>query len=250
MRSTRFSILCASALLLAATPGDAAAQRRGRPSGGPWRTPAFTIEAYTGFATFSRFLEEHVLTGNNVFPLGQRSVKADVAYTLGGALGAWIWDGTAVRIGYTWATTDFDYEDTSGLDRDLLDRDGLNNLNTHIIGLEVLQLVLDPRSRVTPYILAGINGEFWVLGNRKRNDAIVTTDGSQFRWGGSAGIGLQVNASRPLAIRIEAARYILGNPFRGRTAFRPETGLVFDKPDNVTMPRYTLGLVYTFMRGR
>lgn len=249
MRSTLTRTAGAIGILLVLTPEPGTAQNRGR-SGEPWRTPAFTIEAYTGFSTFSRFMEEHVLTGNSLFPVGQRSVKADVAYVLGGALGAWIWEGTAVRIGYTWATTEFDYEDTSGLDRDLLDRDGLNNLNAHIIGLEVIQLVLDPKRRITPYLVAGINGEFWILGDRERNDAILATDASQFRWGGTAGIGVQIRASRPLAFRLEASRYILGNPFRGNSAFRPQSGFIFDKPDSVTMPRYTLGLIYTFVRGR
>ncbi len=235
-----------ASLLLAAVPNNATAQRRGREPA--WRTPAFTIEVYTGFSTFSRFIEQDVLPdGNTLPPIGERSLNADVAFVLGGSLGAWIWDGTAARIGYTWATTDFEYRDSSGRDRELLDLDDLNDLNTHIISLEVIQLILDPRRRIAPYLLAGINGEFWVLGDRERADAILTTNGSQFRWGGSGGIGLQIRASRPLAFRLEASRFILGSPFRGRTAFRPAFGLTFDKPDNVTMPRYTLGLVYTFM---
>lgn len=238
----------AALLLAATTPQEAAAQRRGRNT--TTRLPAFTIEAYTGFSTFSRFIEQDVLMGNQLPPIGQRSLNADVAFVLGGAIGAWLWDGTAARLGYTWATTEYKYEDSSGLDRSLLDLDDLNDLNTHIISLEVIQMILDPRRRVTPYILGGLNGEFWVLGDRERDDAILTTDGSQFRWGGSAGFGLQIRASQPLAIRLEANRFILGSPFRGRTAFHPAFGLTFDKPDNVTMPRYTLGLVYTFLRRR
>jgi hypothetical protein len=234
-------------LLLLTIPRYAAAQRRGGPGG--TRTPAFTIEAYTGFSTFSRFIEQDVLPRNTLPPIGQRSLNANVAYVLGGALGAWLWDGTAARLGYTWATTDFEYRDSSGLDRDLLDSGELNDLNTHIISLEFIQLLFGSR-RLSPYLLAGINGEFWVLGDREQSDAILTTDGSQFRWGGSGGVGLQYRVSRPLSFRLEASRFILGSPFRGQTAFRPAFGLTFDKPDNVTMPRYTLGLVYTFVRRR
>lgn len=235
-------------LLLMAAPNDAAAQRPGRTA--PTRLPAFTIEAYTGFSTFSRFIEQDVLNNNQLPPIGQRSLNANTAFVLGGALGAWLWDGTAARLGYTWATTDFEYRDSSGLDRSLLDKDDLNDLNTHIISLEVLQMILDPRRRLVPYILAGINGEFWVLGDSEQADAILTTDGSQFRWGANGGVGLQFRASQPLAIRLEANSFRLGSPFRGRTAFHPAEGLTFDKPDNVTMPRYTLGLVYTFLRRR
>jgi hypothetical protein len=238
-----------ASLLLLATTDNATAQRGGRPPA--TRFPAFTIEAYTGFSTFSRFIEQDVLPANNTLPpIGERSLNADVAFVLGGAIGAWIWDGTAARLGYTWATTEFKFRDSSGLDRDLLDLDDLNDLNTHIISLEFIQLLLNPRRRFTPYLLAGINGEFWVLGDQERSDAIRTTTGSQFRWGGSAGIGLQYRASRPLALRLEATSYRLGSPFRGKSAFIPTTGLTFDKPDNITMPRYTLGVVYTFLRRR
>jgi hypothetical protein len=234
---------------LATITATAAAQRPGRQRS--QRLPAFTIEAYTGFSTFSRFIEQDVLRGGNQLPpIGARSLNANVAYVLGGALGAWIWDGTAARLGYTWATTEFKYRDSSGTDSHLLDRDDLNDLNAHIISLEFIQILLDPRSRVTPYLLAGLNGEFWVLGSPERGDAIQTTNGSQFRWGAAAGFGLQFRASRPLVIRLEATSYRLGSPFRGRTAFTPEAGLTFDKPDNVVMPRYTLGLLYTFWRGR
>jgi hypothetical protein len=248
MTSSAWWIIGVAGLLVAAHPHDAAAQRGGRPTN--TRLPAFTIEAYAGFSTVSRFIEQDVLRGNQLPPLGQRSLNANTAFVLGGSLGAWLWDGTAARLGYTWATTDFEYRDSSGLDRTLLDVDDLNDLNTHIISIEVIQMVLDPRRRIVPYILAGLNGEFWVLGDPERNDAILTTDGSQFRWGSSAGIGLQFRVSQPFAIRLEADRFILGSPFRGRTAFHPALGLTFDKPDDVTMPRYTLGLVYTFLRRR
>jgi len=232
-------------LLVIAASSDLAAQRRPRPL---YTRPAFTIEIYTGFSTFSRFIEQHVLIDDDELPpLGERSLKADVAYILGGSLGAWIRDGTAVRLGYTWATTEFDYDDTSGLDRSLLDLDDLNSLNTHIISLEVVQLIFGTR-RLSPYIIAGINGEFWVLGDRNRTDAILTTDGSQFRWGANGGVGLQYRASSRVALRIEANSFLLGSPFRGRTAFRPASGLTFDKPDDISMPRYTLGLIYSFQR--
>jgi hypothetical protein len=236
-------------LLLFAVPNDSVAQRRGgTPSP---RLPAFTLEAYTGFSTFSRFIEQDVLpNGDMLPPIGERSLNANVAFVLGGALGAWIWDGTGVRLGYTWATTEFKYRDSSGLDRDLLDSGGLNDLNAHIISLEITQLLLSPRKRISPYLLAGINGEFWVLGDQEEADAIRTTTGSQFRWGKSAGVGLQFRASRPLAIRLEADGFSLGSPFRGKSAFIPESGLTFDKPDDIVMPRYTLGLIYTFLRHR
>lgn len=237
-----------AALLMIAGTSDLAAQKEPRSQ---FTRPAFTIEIYTGFSTFSRFIEQHVLRNEDdeLPPIGQRSLKADVAYVLGGALGAWIWDGTAVRLGYTWATTEFDYEDSSGLDRSLLDLDDLNSLNTHIISLEVIQIILGTR-RLSPYLLAGVNGEFWVLGDRNRGDAILTTNGSQFRWGANGGVGLQYRVSTPLYIRLEANSFILGSPFRGRTAFRPAEGLTFDKPDNISMPRYTLGFVYSFQRRR
>lgn len=246
MTSISRTVALAVLLVLAGT-SHLAAQRRPRHR---VTRPAFTIEAYTGFSTFSRFIEQHVLMDDDELPpIGDRSLKADVAYILGGALGAWIRDGTAVRLGYTWATTEFDYEDSSGLDRSLLDLDDLNSLNTHIISLEVIQLIYVGK-RLSPYLLAGINGEFWVLGDRDRTDAILTTDGSQFRWGANGGVGLQYRASTRLALRLEANSFILGSPFRGRTAFRPAEGLTFDKPDDVNMPRYTIGIIYSFQRRR
>lgn len=241
---SRMAVAALAAAFLITGAGSLAAQDGSDHSG-----TAFTLEAYTGFSTFSRFIEQHVLIDNEELPpIGERALKADVAYVLGGALGISLWGWTNVRLGYTWATTEFDYEDSSGFDRELLDIDDINSLNAHIISLEIVQLILGSR-RLSPYLLAGINGEFWVLGDPNLFDAI-NTDGSRFRWGANAGIGLQYRASDPLAIRLEANSFVLGSPFRGRAAFWPTEGLTFDKPDNIRMPRYTLGLVYTFRRGR
>jgi len=250
MRSASLTLLALIGLLLSVSE-NGIAQRRGRRPPPPLdHFPAFTIEMHTGVSTFSKFLEADVLYPNNPLPRGQRSVKADPAFILGGALGAWLWEGVGFRAAYTWAHTELDYKDTSGLDSDLLDRDGLNSLNAHLIGLEVVKTVFEHRRSVNPYLVAGINGEFWVLGRPKRSDAITTTKKTLFRWGGSAGMGIQFRPSRRFVIRLEAARYALGNPFEGKKAFRPESGRSFDKPDVVTMPRYTIGLHYTFIRRR
>lgn len=264
----RFSIgsttAAAIAIALGLAPGDADAQwKRGR--NGDDGRPKYTAEIYAGFANFGRFLEQHALIEGafDLAFLGQRELTADNAFALGGSIGIWPLEKTSVRLGYTWAKSEFKYEDDTGLDFDILDRDDLADINVHVFSLELLQYFLPLTRRLNAYVLAGINGAFWVLGDETRiiiiadDDVLFRSDlpngvagDNQFRWGASAGLGLQYRINERFSVRLEADGFALGNPFDGDDSFVPATGLTFDEPDRVTMGRYTLGLTYSFPRRR
>jgi hypothetical protein len=215
--------------------------------------PRFFIEAGGGAALFGRFLEQEQ---GRFTP--ERELTASTSGVVRAALGVRPWAKSAVRLAFAWAPTEFEFESDAGLDLDddFDEEDGLSDLNTYVLSLDVLRFLSDERTRFAPYATAGIAGVWWSMeegdngfgtGTGERVIVSPAGDDSQFRPGTVFGVGLQVRATQSLLLRLEANSYRLGNPLDGENAFRVTTGgRVIDEPDWVSMNRLTLGLAYVF----
>lgn len=250
MRSWRLVVAGIAVLALGAT--ELAAQRV---------APRFTAELFGGLGTYGRFLEETVVLPTNAMTviLAERELTGDNAFTLGGAIGMRVLDGTTVRLSFTWANTNLEYEDDSGLDVDTLDEDDLADLSNWILAVEVLKFAMDERHRLSPYATGGVVVTWWTLDDDDTTEIISQHD-TQFRFGGVGGLGLQYRATDRIGVRLEANIFALGNPFDGNDSyvtratitgardFPDDLGMVLklDEPSTVRFSRFTIGVTYSF----
>lgn len=232
-------------LMLAVPAAEAAAQRGGRGA-----RPTVSIGLSTGLGLTGRFIEQDVLPDNNTLPpLGQRVLTTPANFNLGATVGTWIFNRINVEGSYTWVPTRFEYRDDSGTDSDRFDQDDIASLNMHILGIKVITLILPEAARLTPYIEVGFNGTAFVLGDEART-GLLASDGTHFRVGTTSGLGLRYRFSPTWSIRVGTAFNSLGNPFRGKEAFVPTTGLIYDKSDAVRLTQFQFVLIHTFWHRR
>jgi outer membrane protein W len=231
-------------LLMLSIPATEASAQRGRRA-----RPTISLGIHTGVGLTGRFIEQDVLPDDSLPPLGQRILTTPANFNLGASVGAWAWDRTLFELSYTWVPTHFNYRDDTGTDSDRFDQDDIASLNMHIFTIEVNTFVLPERARFNPFIRAGYSGTFFVLGDEGRT-GLIRTNESHFRVGGKAGLGVRYRANPNWALLLSANFFGLGNPFRGKDAFVPTTGLTFDKPDGVRLTSFMLGATYTFWRHR
>ncbi len=221
-------------------PDDAAAQRRGQ-----FPDARFTVEVFGGVADYGRFLEQYAIVDDF---FGQRELTASTALALGVSVGAFAWEKTGVRLGFTWSPTELEFKDDSGIDVEVLDDDDLADLSAYVLSLDLMRFLLNPSRRFAPYASAGIAATWWSLGDDGGLDEILSGDDTHFRWGGMGSIGAQYRVNRNIGVRGEIATMGLGNPFDGNDAFRTATGLTFDEPSSVRLTRITLALTYSFLK--
>lgn len=252
----RFGVLITAVLLaFAGTAMRAAAQHY---DDDRERAPGLTFELFGGVADFGRFLEQvaiaDVTMEDGVILVGdrfERELTAGTAFTFGGSVGIWPLDKTGVRLGVTWAPTEFEFDDDTPLEDDeFFDQDDVADLGVFVTSLDVQQYLLDPdENRVAPYANAGFAAAWWNLDDDAT--AILASDDREFRWGGVGGIGVQVGINDNWAVRAEASTFGLGNPFDDDDSYRvaDPVFLTFDEPSTVRMSRFTLALTYNIMRG-
>lgn len=232
--------------LTALYPTDALSQRW-RDAGRAQRT-SVTVGAFIGFANYGRFLEQDAEADGL---LGERELTARNAVALGATVEWYPWDRTGLRLGYTFSPTDLEYRDDSGTGSERLDRDGLADLNVHVLNVDVLRFLLDSRRRFSPYALAGVSGAWWSLGDEGAAGEIESNgDDTRFRLGGVGGIGFHYSVTPEIAARFEVATFGIGNPFDGEESFTTATGQTFDEPSSARLTRVTLMITYSFLRRR
>jgi hypothetical protein len=221
-------------LALMATPAERASTQEKM-------APRFTVEAYGGAATFGRFLEQRIGGA------GERELSASPALAVGGAVGVRPWRSAALRLGFTWAPTELEFENDRGLGGEL-EEEGLTDLNAYVLSLDVLSYFFGEDRRLAPYAVAGVVGGWWSLEEGEEFGAgeIVAEEDTQFRSGTVLGTGLQFRATPRLLLRLEATTAQLGNPFDGEDAFRVSSGTTFDEPERVPVTRFTVNLAYAF----
>lgn len=206
---------------------------------------SLSLEGFAGGATFGRFLEQRI-------DGGERELRIPLAFSAGGAVGVMPWRNTVVRLGFTWAGSGLEFEDDSGFDSVARDLDPLRGLFASTLSGEVMRfLYAQDRHRLGPYVVGGVTGTFWTLGDLDEDDLGVVFPGggdeTLFRVGANAGIGLQVRATDQVVVRAEVNNFALGNPFDGRNSFLTiDGGTTLSEPDVVTMSRFTVGVTYQF----
>src|SRR5690606_24041485 len=188
--------------ILAATPSAAVAQR-GMEEEERWFAgfPNWSITLYGGLANQGRFLLQSVDFEND--PTEQRELRADDAFTWGGAIGAQILSRTRVRLAFTRTSTELDYRDDSGTGSGQLDIDDVAGLSSNVLSLEALRFLL-PERTFTPYGGLGFAVNWWNLDPGEGTPLIVAADGddTQFRLAGSAVLGVQYRISARWAARL------------------------------------------------
>lgn len=232
-------------LLMLSIPVTEASAQRGRRG----ERPSFSIGVHTGIGFTGRFIEQDVLRDDSLPPLGQRVLTTPANFNLGVSVGGWVWDRVNFELAYTWIPTHFNYRDDTGTGSDRFDADDIAHLNMHLFSIEVYTLILPESARISPYIAAGYNGTFFSQSDVERTN-LLAQNGTFFRVGGSAGLGLRYRINRNWALRLGAGFNSLGNPYRGKTSFIPLTGLTFDKVDGVRFTQLLFGANYTFWRRR
>lgn len=238
MRWAMAGVVLAGTVLL---PDESAAQRTRR---GEFPDARFTVEVFGGVADYGRFLEQYAMVGEF---LGERELRASTALALGLSVGAFAWEKTGVRLGFTWSPSELEFKDDTGIDVEVLDEDNLADLSAYVLSLDLMRFLFDPSRRFTPFASAGITATWWSLGDDDSGE-LISTDDTHFRWGGMGSIGAQYRVNRKFGVRGEIATMGLGNPFDGKNSFRTATGLTFDEPSSVRLTRITLALTYSFLK--
>lgn len=228
--------------------------------------PRFTLAAYGGVASYGRFVEQFAAEGFGA--VRERELSAGTGAAVGGSLGFFpsIWgiNDIAARVGFQWTTSEFEFENDDPRVPDDFDDDEAEaaDFNTYTASVDVMKFLGNASGRVAPYAIAGVSGTWWSLDDGEDEDDIdgvgtfgsvrPTLDGDDtvFRIGGIGGLGLQIRATDAFAIRLEAARYEIRNPFDGdgEDAFGISTGATFDEPNRVGVNRLSLGLTYTLYK--
>lgn len=230
--SSRYALAGGLAVLVC-LPTPALAQEE--PS---WETVAVDLNA--GIAHFGHMLEQR-------FDGGERELSPGTTFAAGLAVSVFPYPKTWLRLGYTWAGGELEFRDDSGLDSERLDLEDLPFVTANTASLEVLQLLLDADALVNPYVLAGVAATLWDIDDDPPDPLVRPGDSSLlFRFGATAGFGVQVRPFDGLIFRAEVDNFGLGNPFDGRDAWRATEGETFSEPDIVRMSKYSLSVAYQF----
>jgi hypothetical protein len=105
--------------------------------------------------------------------------------------------------------------------------------------------MLPSAAKVTPYVSAGLLGNWWVL-DQETSMAVPSGGDTQFRGGALGSFGLQVRATRNLDLRAEVASHTARNPFTGRESFRAMGGTTIEEPSRVGRTDFRFAILYSF----
>lgn len=223
----------ASGLAVACLPSPAFAQEKAG-----WETVA--VEVIAGVAQFGHMLEQR-------FDGGERELSPGATFAAGAAVSVFPYPKTWLRLGYTWAGGELEFRDDSGFDTDRLDLEDLSFVTANTLSFEVLQLLLGPEALLNPYVLAGVAATLWSIEDEPPGPQVRPGHSDMlFRFGATAGFGVQVRPFDGLIFRAEVDNFALGNPFDGNDAWRAREGETFSEPDIVRMSRYGLSVAYHF----
>jgi opacity protein-like surface antigen len=219
------------------------------------RQDHLVFEVFGGAATYGRFVEQ--LASEGIGTLRERELRGGTGPTFGGSLGyttsvLGVEDVTG-QLGFQWGSSDYEFElDDPRVTGDF-DEPEAGAFVTYIVSASITKFLGDTDGSLAPYAVVGLNGTWWsldqdepVTGDFGQVQPTRDGDGTIFRFGGTAGFGLQIAAEDEFAIRLEYMRHSVRNPFNGDgdDAFNITTGTKTDEPDRVPITRYSLGLLY------
>jgi hypothetical protein len=230
-------------------PAGALAQENGEPEDfvrdvlGAILGPNWNVSIHGGFTRHGTFLLQRPAAATSADQ--ERAVRTAGGYDVGAAAGVDFLLRTGLRLSYTFASADLAFKDYSGDDSELLDRDELGTLQSHLAAVEIIRYMLPPSVSITPYATAGLVGTWWVLEDEA--ELIEPTGGrTQFRFGGIVSLGLQARLTDKLTARLEATSASVRNPFTGQESNRAMGGTTIDEPGRVGKNDYRFALLYAF----
>jgi hypothetical protein len=203
----------------------------------------WNVGVHGGLSRFGRFLLEE--PDEDPSDRSQREVTGETGFAIGGWVGATFLPRTDIRLSFTHTSTDLVYRDDTGTGLDGLDLDGIGDLASEVLTLELTRYLVPEDSKFSPYAGAGFLATWWVL-DEASTGVQSPTGSTQFRWGGMATLGVQVRVSSALRLRVEAATASSRNPFKGSDSFVTASGHTIDEPNRVSKTDYRLGLAYFF----
>ena len=211
----------------------------------PHRLSPF-VSAMGGAGYFGRFLGQD-------FEEGQRKLKGKTVGDVGGGISVGAAAGrNAGQVGVFFLPTTLRWSDDTGRDSDALDVDDLVDLDAYVLSAEFVHFLANPDEyNIVPYTMTGVTATYWKLGDTTGPIEGAGADGSDdaiFKYGVTAGFGVQIQTGHALALKIGLNTAKLGNPFTGKNSFQAVDGHTFDEPGTVTSIAGYLGLTYTFGR--
>jgi hypothetical protein len=249
MRRTRWTVV-GFACLCAATPMTSNAQTKDDGDNAVTNIfrallgPNWNVFAHGGVSTYGRFMLQDVTAGG-----GQRALKSEDAFNIGGGAGVDVLPRTGFRLSYTYTTADLVFRTDNGNGSELFDVDDSGEMQNHTAGVEVVRYMLPSRSFITPYASAGLTGTWWVLD--EASTMVVAGGGStQFRLGAVASFGIHANVGDGFSARFEVASASVRNPFTGSESFQALGGTTVDEPGRVNKTDFRLVGVYSFGKTR
>ena len=204
--------------------------------------PNWNLFAHAGSMTGGQFLLEQ----SGTIPSGERALRSADAFSFGGGVGVDLLPRMGWRLDFTYASSDLQYRTDIGNGSRAFDVDDLATLSSYVLSVEILRYMLPATSAITPYASAGLLGAWWTLD--ERTPAAVVGDGTEFRFGALASLGLQLAYGNHLRARLEAVTASSRNPFTGRDSFMATTGATIDEPGRVSRTDWRLVGVYSFGR--
>ena len=234
---------------LTAAPMTSDAQRNIEPDdlgGAFWGLfgPDWNLFAHGGWMTGGQYLLQRTAT----VPVGERALRSDDAFSVGGGVGVDLLPRMGWRLDYTYASSDLEYRTDIGDGSEAFDLDDVASLSSHVVSAEIVRYLLPTTATVTPYASAGLLGAWWVLD--ERTPATVIDDDTHFRFGALGSLGLQFRLGDHIRARLEAVTTSSRNPFTGKDSFRATTGVTVDEPGRVSRTDFRLVGVYSFGRSR
>lgn len=234
---------------LTAAPTTVTAQRNAEPEdvvGALWGLfgPDWNLFAHGGWMTGGQYL----LQQSPGVPSGERALRSDDAFSVGGGLGVDLLPRTGWRLDYTYASSDLEYRTDIGNGSEAFDVDDVATISSHVVSVEVVRYMLPTTAVVTPYASAGVLGAWWSL--NAPTPGGVADNGTEFRFGALASIGMQFRLGKHVRARLEALTASSRNPFTGNDSFRATNGTTIDEPGRVSRTDFRLVGVYSFGRER
>lgn len=203
--------------------------------------PNWNVFAHGGASTNGRFLLQGPVAPSG----GQRALRADNSWNVGGGAGVDLLPRVGVRLSYTYTNSDLSYRTDDGDGSEVLDVDDTGSLRSHIAAIEIIRYMFPARTSLTPYASAGVLGTWWVL---DEESLLVTAGGgsTQFRFGALASFGVQFTIGGGVHGRLEIASQSVRNPFTGDESFLAAGATTIDEPGRVNKTDFRLAILHSF----
>src|SRR5687767_13413205 len=119
--------------------------------------PNWNLFAHGGWMTGGQYL----LQQSPGVPSGERALRTEDAFSIGGGVGVDLLPRMGWRLDYTYASSDLGYRTDIGDGSSAFDVDDVATLASHVVSVEIVRYMLPTTAAVTPYAGAGLLGAWW-----------------------------------------------------------------------------------------